>query len=163
MCTLHFYINTFWATVYKMVRPVLSDRCLSCPVLTVTFVYCEQTVGWIKLPLGVEVVLDPGHTALNGDPAPPMEMATTAPTFEICRCRLCMRLYIAAHVYCGQTAEWIRIPLGTEVGLGPGNIVLDGDPTPPPFREDPNFGAMNISQQWFVQLPLIKIWHGDAY
>ena len=79
MCTLHFYINTFWATVYKMVRPVISDRCLSCPVLTVTFVYCEQTVGWIKMPLGVEVVLDPGHTALNGDPAPPMEMATTAP------------------------------------------------------------------------------------
>jgi len=25
----------------------------------------------------------------------------------------------------------IRIPLGTEVGLGPGDIVLDGDPAPP--------------------------------
>jgi len=33
-------------------------------------------------------------------------------------------------VYCGQTAGWIRI-LGTEVGLGPGDIVLDGDPAPP--------------------------------
>jgi len=33
-----------------------------------------------------------------------------------------------AHVYCGQTAEWIKIPLGTEVGLGPGDIVLDGYP-----------------------------------
>jgi len=29
-------------------------------------------------------------------------------------------------VYCGQMVGWIKIPLGTEVGLGPGNIVLDG-------------------------------------
>jgi len=30
-------------------------------------------------------------------------------------------------VYCGQTVGWIKIPLGTEVGLGPGDIVLDGN------------------------------------
>ena len=36
----------------------------------------------------------------------------------------------AVHVYCGQTAEWIRIPRGTQIGLGPGDIVLDGDPAP---------------------------------
>ena len=35
---------------------------------------------------------------------------------------------LLAHVYCGQTARWIKIPLGTEVDLGPGDIVLDGDP-----------------------------------
>jgi len=35
------------------------------------------------------------------------------------------------HVCCGQTAGCIRIPLGTEVGLGPGDIVLDGAPAPP--------------------------------
>jgi len=34
------------------------------------------------------------------------------------------------HVCCGQTAEWIKMPLGTEVDLGPGDIVLDGDPPP---------------------------------
>jgi len=33
----------------------------------------------------------------------------------------------SAHVYYGQTAEWIRIPLDTEVTLGPGDVVLDGD------------------------------------
>ena len=33
-----------------------------------------------------------------------------------------------AHVCCSQTAGWMRMPLGTEVGLGPGDIVLDGDP-----------------------------------
>jgi len=26
-------------------------------------------------------------------------------------------------------AGWIKMQLGTEVGLGPGDIVLDGDPT----------------------------------
>jgi len=34
----------------------------------------------------------------------------------------------ATLVYCGQTVGWIKMPLGTEVGLGPGDIVLDEDP-----------------------------------
>jgi len=29
-----------------------------------------------------------------------------------------------------QTAGWIKMTLGMEVGLGPGHIVLDGDPAP---------------------------------
>jgi len=37
---------------------------------------------------------------------------------------------ISAHVSCGQTARCIRIPLGTEMGLGPANIVLDGAQLP---------------------------------
>ena len=32
-------------------------------------------------------------------------------------------------MYCGQTAGWFEMPLGMEVGLGPGHIVLDGDPS----------------------------------
>jgi len=32
----------------------------------------------------------------------------------------------------GQKAGWIKIPLGTEVALGPSDIVLNGDPAPPP-------------------------------
>jgi len=32
------------------------------------------------------------------------------------------------HVYCGQTAGWVKTPLGTEVDLGPGHIVLDRVP-----------------------------------
>jgi len=36
----------------------------------------------------------------------------------------------SAHVHCCQTAGWIKTALGTEVGLGPGHIVLDGDPAP---------------------------------
>ena len=34
----------------------------------------------------------------------------------------------SAHVYCGQTAPWIQMARGMEVGLSPGHIVLDGDP-----------------------------------
>ena len=29
-------------------------------------------------------------------------------------------------------AEWIKMPLGMEIGLGPGDFVLDGHPAPPP-------------------------------
>ena len=36
------------------------------------------------------------------------------------------------HVYCGQTAGWMKLVLGTEVGLIPGDFVLHGDPAPPP-------------------------------
>ena len=31
----------------------------------------------------------------------------------------------SAHVYCGQTAAWIKMPLGKEVGLGLCDIVFD--------------------------------------
>jgi len=44
-----------------------------------------------------------------------------------------------AHVYCGQMARWIRMPLGTEVGLGPDDIVLDGAQLPQEARP-PIFG-----------------------
>ena len=39
-------------------------------------------------------------------------------------------LPISADVCCGQTAGWIKMPLGTAVGLGPRDIELDGDPAP---------------------------------
>ena len=34
----------------------------------------------------------------------------------------------SAHVYCGQTAGWSKMPLGTEVDLSAGHILLDGIP-----------------------------------
>jgi len=47
-------------------------------------------------------------------------------------CRPCVAKNVwksaSDYAYCGQTAGWIRIPLGMEVGLGPGDIVLDRDP-----------------------------------
>ena len=37
----------------------------------------------------------------------------------------------SSHIYCGQTAGWIKILLGTKVGLGPGHIALDMGPSCP--------------------------------
>ena len=39
-----------------------------------------------------------------------------------------------AHVNCGHTAGWIKMALGMEIGLSPGDFVLDGDPAPPPQK-----------------------------
>jgi len=75
-----------------------------------------------KMLLGTDVGLGPGDSVLDGEPAPsrlpPQKKGHSSPHF-------------LAHVYCGQTAGWIRIRLGTEVGLVQGHIVLDGDPAPP--------------------------------
>jgi len=59
----------FGATVYETVRPMLSDRRRVLSVFSVTFVYCGQTVGRIKMKLGLRVGLGPGHIVLYGDPA----------------------------------------------------------------------------------------------
>jgi len=51
---------------------MLSDRCRFClSVLSVTLVHCGQMVGWIKMKLGMQVGLSPGHTVLDREPAPP--------------------------------------------------------------------------------------------
>jgi len=59
---------------------MLSDRCRSC--LSVTLVYCAQTVRLIKMKLGMQVVLGPGHIVLDGDPAPPPPKGCGAPNFR---------------------------------------------------------------------------------
>ena len=69
----------------------------------------------------IYVVLGPGHIVLDGDPAPRPKKGAQPPIFGP---------YV--HMYCGQTAGWIKMALGMEVGLGPGHIVLDGDPAPLP-------------------------------
>ena len=45
-------------------------------------------------------------------------------------------------VYCGQMVGWIKMTLGTEVGVVPGNIVLVTDPAPPwkGAQQPPLFG-----------------------
>jgi len=40
--------------------------------------------GWIKMPLGTEVGLSPGHFALDGDPAPPKRGTAPPPLFGPC-------------------------------------------------------------------------------
>jgi len=65
------------------VRPMLRYRCSVCPVcLSVTLVYRDQTVGWIKMLLGTEVGLGPDDFVLDGDPAPPRKAAQQPLTFR---------------------------------------------------------------------------------
>jgi len=48
----------------------------------------------------------------------------------------------SAPVYCGQMAGCIKMPLGMEVGLSPGDFVLDGDPARLPKKgRSPQFLA----------------------
>ena len=77
-------------------------------------VYCGQTAGCIKMPLGMEVGLGVRDIVLDVDPATPREKGTPTPT------------QFLSHVHCGQMAGWMKRPLGTEVDLGLGHIVLDG-------------------------------------
>ena len=53
----------------------------------------------------------------------------------------------SVNVYCGQTAGWMKTPLGTEIHLGRGHIVLDTwGPSPPTERakQPPCFRPMSI-------------------
>jgi len=72
----------FWATVTSNGSPYATGPLFYLSCLCVKLVYCGQTVGWIKVPLGMEVGLDPGYTMLDGAPAPPTERGTGAPTFR---------------------------------------------------------------------------------
>jgi len=62
----------------------------------------------------------------------------------------------SAHVYCGQRARWIRMPLGMKVYLGLGHIVLDGDPAPPKKGHSPHFSAHVYCGQTagWIKMPL---------
>ena len=59
--------------------------------------------------LPLELGLGPNDIVLHGDPAPPQKRHS--PQFSV-------------HVHCGQTAGWIKMPLGTDVGLGSNDIAL---------------------------------------
>ena len=87
------------------------------------------------MSLGMELGLGPGDFVLDGDPAPlPKRGAKHPPNFS-------------THVYCGQTAGWVKLVLGMEVRLSPGDFVLDGSPVlfPPKGAEPPpNFRPISI-------------------
>jgi len=135
-------------------------------------VYCGQTTGWIKMALGMEVGLSPGDFLLDGDPAPlPKKVAKIfgpcilwpngwmdpdgtwhggrrwprphcARWGPWCPPQKGTGPQFLAHLYCGQTAGCIKITLGMDVGLSPGDFVLDRDPSPYPKRggANPIFG-----------------------
>jgi len=44
---------------------------------------------------------------------------------------LSCEIHFSTDAYCGRTAGWMKMPLGTTTGLGSGHILLDGDPASP--------------------------------
>ena len=70
---------------------------------------------------GMELGLGPGDSVLDGDPVALPQKGGGSPKFS-------------AHVYCDQTAGWMKLVLGMEVSLSPADFVLDGDPVPSPKR-----------------------------
>ena len=61
---------------------------------------------WIKMKLGMEVGLVPGHIVLDGDPAALSKKGDGTPTNHNYKSP-----QFSAHLYCDQTARWIKMPL----------------------------------------------------
>ena len=111
----------FWVTIFKTVNPMLLEHYLSCLSVLWPNGWMDQDVTWYRdrpqpRPHCVQLAPSSPHTP---------ERVTAAP----------LPRHFSAHVCCGQTAGCIRIPLCIEVGLDPGDIVLDGDPAPFPHRK----------------------------
>ena len=90
------------------------------------------------MPLGAEVGLDPGDIVLDGNPVPKKGGHS--------------RPHFFGHVYCGQTAEWIKMSLGTKVGLGSGHSMLDEDSASPKRATVPQFWAHVCCDQTVARL-----------
>ena len=122
-------MSAFWATVCKMVRPMPSERCLfvclSCPVCDVRALWpndwTDQGETW-----HADRPRPWPHCVRWGPALPPAKGHSHLPQFS-------------AHICCGQMAAWIKMSLGMELGLGPGDFVLDGDPAPPSPKGGPKF------------------------
>ena len=118
------------------------------------------------------------HCARWGPSSPPKEGGRASPNFRpifgrpfVKRFALCYQTVVCpvlsclsvTFVHCGQTVGRIEKKLGVQVGLGPGHIVLDGDPAPPPpkghsppifgpYLLQPN-GCMDQDVTWYGTRP----------
>jgi len=91
--------------------------------------------------------------------------------------RLCVRLgpsplpqkgaepppQFSVHFYCGQTARCIKMPLGMDVGLSPGDFVLDRDPCSLPCRTKgaeppPNFRPISVVPKRLDASRCLSVW-----
>ena len=123
----------------QTVHPMLSDRCLSCPVCPVCNVGALWPNSWI----------DQDETWYAGRPrhgdggrSPPRpQCARWGPSSPSSKRKRSPQFL--AHVYYGQLAGWIKMALGSEAGLGPATL-LDGDPASPKRCTAPSFRPMSI-------------------
>jgi len=109
----------FWATVCKNSLPYAIRPLSVCHVLfvmSVTLVYCGQTVGQIKMKLGMQLGHGPGNVVLHGNPAP-LPIGAQPPIFG---------------PYLLRPIGWMSLAI--EIGLGPGDFLLEGEPAAPPQK-----------------------------
>jgi len=132
-----------------MIRRVLSDRCLSVlsvclSCLSVCLSVCNVGVLW---PNGW---IDQDETWHAGRPRPWPHCVRWVPSSPPPKGGAEPPPQFSAHICCGQMAGWIKMALGREVGLSPSDIVLDGDPAPPPQKEaEPtNFRPISVVAKW---------------
>jgi len=130
---------------------MLSDRCLLCPVRLCPV--CDVGVLW---PNGW---MDRDETWHAGRPRPWPHYVRWEPSFFPPKGAQPSSKFLA-HVCCGQMAGWIKMPLGREVGLGPSDIALDGDPAPLPKRgqSPPILGPCLLWQNGWMHQD--GTWHG---
>jgi len=78
----------------------LPEKGVESPNFRPMLIMAKPWMDQLKMTLGMEVGLGPGHIVLDVDPAPLPQKGQSVPQFS-------------AHVSCGQTAVCIRIPLAT--------------------------------------------------
>ena len=116
--------------IRRTIRPMLLDHCLSC--LSICNVGVLWPNGW----------MDQVATWYGGRPQSRQHCVRWGPG-----CPKKQHPQFSAHVCCGETAGWIKMPLGMELGLGPGHIALDGDLAVPQKKGGgtaPNFRPMSV-------------------
>jgi len=129
------FAGYFLATVIKTVCRMLSDRCLSAS-LSVCNVGVLWPNGWVDQDETWHGGrLRPRPYLLDGDPAP-LPKRGQLPIFGPC--------------LLWPNGWMIKIPLSTEVDLGPGDIVLDRESAPPKKGETqapPSFGQRIVARR----------------
>ena len=128
------YSSTVGATALTLLLPP-ADAVIS---IHITVYYTCNDVIWNTWWLS---------TALNCCKVPPGENVFPPPSRTLRRSLpfLCPHTPFSAHVRCGLTARWIKMPLGMEVDLGRSHIVLDGTQlSPPEGHSSPPFRPMSI-------------------
>ena len=77
--------------------------------------------------------------------------------FALCCLTIVYPVCLSVCLYCGHMVECMKMPLGMEVGFGPGHIVLDGDPASPQNGHSPTQCSVHVccgQMAGWIKMPL---------
>jgi len=102
---------------------------------------CGQMAGWIKMKLGMQVDLGPGHIVSDGDPAPPLPKEVEPPIFG--------PYLLWPNCWMDLHPRPTFLPLDREVASAQATLCYLGTQLPPPKGDRaPNFRPMSIVAKW---------------